>query len=508
MPFENYGLKSKLTAHAGEFMAALLLVQPLLDVLSYFMGESGGTAATTALRTVLLAAVSLYGFAVSDRKQLYAAGWALMAGFWLLHMLNCFRTGYAHPIEDAAEYLKLIQFPLWTMSFVTFFRKWESLDLQVLGVLTVNFALILLVIGLSYAVGAPVYTYDYPERGVKIGVMGWFAVHSAQAAIVSLLVPPVLLWGFRTKKLWVFSLCVFAGLGLLFFTGTRLTYYTAVLAAAAFLVMVLLFERRPVFCLPLLAALIVLVALKGVSPMEQRQKVSAQSFAAYQEKIDRVMGEDKEFSYKKGEEIPPRVLGKIKSVYTEIYGAQGIYGEVLLGDLIDRFGLEQILEEFEYSIRPEVLNNARTRKWKAMEMVWEEEDALTHLLGFEYSKMRIGSSAYDLENDFPALLYYTGYLGSILYGAFVLGVILYAIRAFLRHFPALLTLEFGTAAMMFVLVLGAALLSGNVLRRPNVTVYFSLSAAMLITQARESQPPDRLRPGYKPNSAILVKKIG
>ena len=36
-------LKTRLTAYTGEFMAALLLIQPLLDVLSYFMQEHGST---------------------------------------------------------------------------------------------------------------------------------------------------------------------------------------------------------------------------------------------------------------------------------------------------------------------------------------------------------------------------------------------------------------------------------------------------------------------------------
>ena len=197
-------------------------------------------------------------------------------------MLNCFRTGYLQPVGDAAEYLKLVQFPLWTLSFVTFFREKEGLDARALGILTANFAIILLVIGLSYVTGFPVYTYDFPEREIQIGVLGWFGVANAQSAILSLLVPAVLLWGLRTEKLWVFCLCGVSGFGLLYFTGTRLTFYTAVLAASAFLVLIFLCRRPWVFALPLLAALILLLAFRGASPMEARQKVSGTSFSVYQ----------------------------------------------------------------------------------------------------------------------------------------------------------------------------------------------------------------------------------
>ena len=53
----------------------------------------------------------------------------------------------------------------------------------------------------------PEYTYDYADRGVQLGVMGWFGVHSAQSAIVTLLVPGMLLWAYRKGKLWLFTLC-------------------------------------------------------------------------------------------------------------------------------------------------------------------------------------------------------------------------------------------------------------------------------------------------------------
>ena len=51
--------KTRASAPVGEVIAALLAVQPLLDVLSYFMGQAEATWVTTALRTVLLCAVCL-----------------------------------------------------------------------------------------------------------------------------------------------------------------------------------------------------------------------------------------------------------------------------------------------------------------------------------------------------------------------------------------------------------------------------------------------------------------
>ena len=73
----------------------------------------------------------------------------MLLGFWLLHMANCFRIGYQDPVGDAAEFLKLAQFPLWTLAFSTFLRQREGLDTLSAACLAGDFALILGVIALS-----------------------------------------------------------------------------------------------------------------------------------------------------------------------------------------------------------------------------------------------------------------------------------------------------------------------------------------------------------------------
>ena len=52
-------------------LLALVVVQPLLDVLSYFMAEYSLTAITTLLRMVMFAVIFVYGFWISDNKKVY-----------------------------------------------------------------------------------------------------------------------------------------------------------------------------------------------------------------------------------------------------------------------------------------------------------------------------------------------------------------------------------------------------------------------------------------------------
>lgn len=406
----------------------------------------------------------------------------MLLGFWLLHMANCFRLGYQDPVGDAAEFLKLAQFPLWTLAFSTFLRQRDGLDTLSAACLAGDFALILGVIALSYAVGMPEYTYDYADRGVQLGVMGWFGVHSAQSAIVTLLVPGMLLWAYRKGKLWLFTLCSLLGFGLLYFTGTRVAYVGAILIAGGFLVLVLLGRRRYVLCLPLAAALAALVVFQGASPMAQRRSMASDTESYYIEKSQEIMGEDAGFVYEPGEEIPPQVLEKLRTLYTQVFGKEGLYHATLLGDLIDKFGVDAVMEAYGYTADGQTLYDMRTKKIKAMELTWQGKDFPTRLLGFEHGESYIGENNYDPETDFHALLYFYGYGGAALYLAFCAWFPLLALWQLIKHrrrFWQYPWVPAGTFLLQLALGFGAALLSGSVLRRPSVTVYLALAAALL-----------------------------
>lgn len=475
---ESSKLYNRISVRSGEILAAVLLIQPLLDVLSYFMQDFGSTTVTTALRMLLLAAVSALGFGLSQRKKIYLVCYGVLAVYWAAHMLNCLRLGYADPVGDAAEYLKLVQFPLWTLTFITLLQNQEGLDLRTAGLLTANFAIVLGVIALSYAVGRPEYTY----AGIRIGVLGWFAVPTAQSAIVCILSIGLLLWAYRTQHVWVFSVAAVFSFGLLYLTATRLTYYAAILIAAGFLVLVLIAGGRQRLCaISLGLALLLLILAINNSPMAQRRSIASKSYDIYQSQTDAIMGEDKDFVYTGGD-LDPELNAKIHRVYEEVYTKQDAAGMPLLGDLLDRYGTDRIMEAYNYTTQAKTLYHTRTKKRMVLRLAWEDQDALSHLLGLEYNVSHINGNTYDVENDFPALLCYYGWLGTGLYCGFAAAVLLMVLAGLiknLRRLPQFITPELGAYAMIFILSFGAAQYSGNVLRRPSVTVYLSLAAAQL-----------------------------
>ena len=500
-------LKHQMTRRGSEFLAALLLVQPLLDVLSYFMQQGGGNALTTALRTVLLFTVCAYGLAIAENRRPYLVLYGAVGVFWLAHALNCLRLGYLDPIGDAAEYLKLVQFPLWTLVFITLCRQKPDMDLQAAALLTLNFALILLIIALSYLTGTPAYTYDIPSRGVKLGLLGWFGIPNAQSAILAMLLPGLLVWAYYRESLWQFTLACVLGFALLYCTGTRLTYYAALLVAGGMLVLILLAGgRQRLCCVPLVLALGLLLVFRGASPMSQRQALTADSYQAYQRPTDQVMGEDKDYRWEGGE-IPPESLKKITQVYEEVYAQKSFAGAPLLGDLLDRFGAQRVMEHYRYTTQASTLYNVRAKKLAVMALTWQEQDPLTQLLGVEYARATINGSNYDPENDFPGLFYFYGWLGTGLYacfaGYFLVLAAVHCLRR-IRRLSEYLTVSLGGWAMLYVLGLGAAQFSGQVLRKPSVTVYLSLAAAQLYGLTKGS---GKLFARYDSRPAVTMKKL-
>mgnify|MGYP003375502427 CR=1 FL=1 len=195
-------VKAAISKKLPWLVGAILIIQPMLDVLSYFLGEMGNNSLSTALRFLLLMGVALLGFIVSDKKRVYFLFYGVMGAFWLAHVVNCYRIGYQSVVSDTANFLRIMNFPIFTLSFITFFQKGENLRKFVYAGFAINLAEIVVFTALPWLTGHPVYTYNT----LYLGVMGWFSTPNAQSAIVVLVAPLAILFAWKTKKYPVFLL--------------------------------------------------------------------------------------------------------------------------------------------------------------------------------------------------------------------------------------------------------------------------------------------------------------
>ena len=469
-------------------ISILICIQPLLDVCSYFLLKTGDTTLTTILRTLMFAGIVLYTFLISDHKKVYYIFYGVVGAYWILHMVNCFRISYQSPMSDCANFLRAVQMPALTISFITLLKKSSRMSKRIQIGFLINIVIILAVIALSYLTGMPEYTYG---NYLKIGVMGWFGVHNAQSAIVMLLVPLALYFVYKLQNKCFFFISAIACFGLLFFTGTRLTFYSIFIVAAAFLFLMAINRKKQWFYYAVFLATIVIgVTCINYSPMYQRNQMQVKSYDNYQDEIgSKAMAESESESQQRTETIPVKqedttvtTNTAVQDSTSDIKNYNSIYNNLaggFLADLIDHFGIEKVAAAYDYSTDTEVLLNARTKKLVFAKLSWEQQDFITKCVGYEYSTLLTDKEIYTPENDFPSLFYFFGYIGTGLYLAFILYFVVLIIRQMLKGLRNVFSMESGVICVTFLLLLGAAQLSGNVLFRPNVSIYLSIILAYL-----------------------------
>jgi len=109
--------KQRLTSIVPEIVFVLLLVQPVLDIISYWATEWEITTYTTIFRFLMFAGVLLYSFILSDRKGIYFLFGGVIALYWILHVVACLRSegGYLSPFTDLNNLLRTVQLPLFPL---------------------------------------------------------------------------------------------------------------------------------------------------------------------------------------------------------------------------------------------------------------------------------------------------------------------------------------------------------------------------------------------------------
>lgn len=501
----------------------IVSVQPLLDVFSYFLSERGSNALSTLLRFGMLAAVALLGFLLSDRKRFYLILYGVVGLFWGAHLVNGYRTGYISMVQDTANFLRILNFPIFVLTFITILQKDSGLRKSFYLGAAISFGEMVLFTALPWLLGTPVYTYDYLE----VGIMGWFAIPNAQAVILTLTVPVVIFWGYQSKSYPVFLGVSLICCAMLYITGTKFTFYSIFIITGAylFLFVLQLGKKSLKYALPMLGIFAVVFLFRHQSPMYLREQMSRYSQGLYGAMVEESLensGADEETieMIKNDGELPEEEESKedvpvtppekrrerMRRALMGVYSDDGVYGW-LLENPNERFGVYNVMEIYHHTDASGALSDFRLLKTNFAKLVWNEKDLLTRILGFEYSEFLVNGSVYDLENDFPAVYYCCGYLGFGLYMLFLASFVYLILRAFtgdlyfcwkarlsrpgnpvfkiagsfwqgLRNF---LSVEMGAMGMSFLLALIAAQISGYVLRRPNVTIYFALASACLFS---------------------------
>ncbi len=449
---------------ARVLLYALICMQPLLDVAAYFLRRSGDSMPITLLRGALLVAVFITAFISSDNKRAYFICAALVGLFFAAHAGVHFALGYRSLSGDIADYARVAQLPLYTIAFITLLRRAGEPFELLARAFTVNLGTIVLVIALSYALGMPEYTYG--DYGIDIGVMGWFAAKNAQSSILVIMSPLILCWLYGKKNPLWFYLGATLDLGLLFFTGSRLCYYGLLLYCVGFCVVMLLTHRF----VWQRCAFIVLVMLAAVgcyrySPMTQRMNTMYAAFDVAQQRVDDLSESSWDLEYTINSQ-------RYEVIYGDIY-------ENMTGAMCDEFGTESVAQAYGWLTDSNSISDVRAQKQTYARLRFAEMPLSVRLFGMEQADFTLGSYNYDFETDYSGIFYSYGYIGIMLFAAFILYFIVRALAALWRHSEYFMTPTALCDCMALCVMLAAAEFSGHIFRRPNVTIYFALLLAAL-----------------------------
>ena len=490
--------RKKLSAWLPRFVLLFCLVQPILDVLTYWQETLGCSNIVTFLIRVLLIAVLIWtGFLLSRKKWIYFVSVGVMALYLTGHLLACHQYGWIDALSDLKDQSRSLMLPLMTLSFVTLIRRNGDCVKAIKLGFAVNMVVFLFVAFLATVTGTDPHTY-YDKH---IGVLGWFLWGNSQSAILSMVTPVLIAWTLRRfpgKQLPVIltaALCF----AMLYFIGTRAAYGT--LIGSGLLLSVCIFvtdkARRPAAAAILLLAA-AFCALYPFSPTKANQDALKQRGEVKQERLYRAVAP---YGIEPGTERTedPEALA---AAYR--YWLQG---------MIDRFGLERVAKTYDYTLKQELLSTRRDNMLRFCELLMEDAPPLSHIFGLEIGTMRQettlyyyyqdefrpGTEIFEPENDLHSIYYLCGAAGLALMLAFLLCFGLRALRTLLLRFRAAFNPEYVAFCAAYGFCMLCVYSTSAVLRRVNTSVYLAMVLAVLWELSRLDRYPARREKGAAEN---------
>lgn len=478
-------LRDRLATRLPQIVLILCLLQPCLDVLSYWLDHAGlSNTPTLLLRFALLGCMVLLGFLLTERRGYYFITAGILAVYTAGHLFFCWKNGYMDPVGDLTNLVRIYQLPLITLSFITCLRRNEKCLSSIRLGFTLSLGLILLVELLSVLTGTNPYTY--PNK--SIGLLGWFYFANAQSAILSMLVPVAvafLLERFRYHPLWSF-LCSLAAFAMLYFFATRLAYAALLGTAVAFFVALLLLKKLQKSpsgraAVTLLLCAILAVGLVSFSPMEKNSEMVAANKILKQADIDALVAADAAAAEAEGLSGDELRLASLRSAY-----------EKYLPGPTGRYGLERTAAVYDHSTDAGVLADERLQKLNYCRMLLEDQP-ISRLFGLELADMTFDGEIYDVENDFHGIYYLCGAVGLALLLVFLLWFLWRILAALFRDFKGRFTMETVGYGVALICSLAHAYFTAGVLRRPNTTFYLAviLAAVWALTRKERTTVTER-----------------
>ncbi len=461
----------------------LIIIQPFLDIIAFFQQDNVIGSLAGYSRLLIMCVLPLIVLWKTPRKKTFLAFLAVIGAFAAAHVCNSYRVGYISIFQDVAYMARVMVMPITAISFVYLIQSDDYAEMTKKG-FYVNLLVIFISIVIAYASGTAEDTYGIYGYGLK----GWFANANSQSIIIMSIIPLAIEYANTRKNNWLFLMTVLISWFLLISNGTKVGYLSIFVifgGSCGYYLLVHLLKiqrmdrKRTLTVLLYTALMAVSLIAYPLTPRYGMAHLYDTGRTEEQKHIDEDLKEiEKDHLTLDDLFADPAVKQRIITYYTPL----------LNQEMVQRFGTERILREYGYLPTAWIMSDVRKLKRMNSAMIWEDSDTLTRLVGFEYTNVHNpDGDGFDLENDYPAILYYYGYIGFGLYIAFLAWFGLMILKRILKDFKGALTPLNFALLITFLLQLGSAEYSGAILRRPNASVYMSILLALIYYQCHEKK---------------------
>lgn len=478
--------RAQLTRKLPYIVILLFALQPLMDILSYWVGELElSSIPTLMLRFVVLAVTVLLGFGLSRRKRAYWITAGVLFLICLGHIFACSQYGYRNIVSDLTNYTRVAQIPLFVLCLVTFLQENEACY----RAMKQGLAACLLIILATEVLAALTHTEPHTYMDGK-GYIGWFSNTNSQSAILTMLSPVVMAWlygkkGFKSPLFWLATLGSFTAMYLL---GTRLAYLG--LAAAGFGLGISVILIRPAdwkqACV-FFTVTIVFLALMPFSPMVRHQSIYDSVQTDRQDSINEILTAE-----------TPEVLDEADISQEELERRQEQWVEVLTpiyelyaADFVQLFGAKRTIEIYDYSSDIRVITATRPKKLQFARLLMEDSPISARFFGIELDRFTINGNIYDVENDIHGIYFLYGYVGLAAILTFLAYFLYLIAAALLRDAKTYFTMDAAGWGIALIMCLCHIYCTAGVLRRPNASIYLSAALAAVYYLIKIKQYPPK-----------------
>lgn len=490
--------KSWLSSHIHIYILFFMVIQPFLDVVSYWIQYAGmSTAPTLALRMALLGVTVVIAFLVTDNKKVYGIAFGISLFLLAGHMIAASLEGYLNPFTDLTNFMRVVQMPLITMCLITFCKinknSFESIQM--------GFSLVLLIILavelLSVITGTNPHTYSS-----GLGILGWFRNTNSQSANLCMLIPISLAWqlSWKERRPLLFWATTALGLMALYYFCTRLAYLGIGVTCIGLCVSIFLIRRKDwKIAVAFILIGILFLGLMPISPMMKNINANDRTQDERQGWLEDKLGEDaddvKDLINKNNNpparpdkpnqphKITKEEHARLVKELTPIY-------KTYVPDFVKIFGAEKTMDMYGYTIDIRDFASIRLKKLMFAKILMSESGPMSHLFGLELDRFTVGENVYDVENDFHGIYYLYGAVGFAAYLAFLLYFVGLVIWALFKNVKKYFTYEAAGYGIAFLLCMAHAYNTAGVLRRPNSSVFLSAILAGIYYLVRVHTYPE------------------